>query len=162
MEQRPSLCCLFVCLHRYSVCFYFFFLSRLTCYVFLFSPAFFSLALFFDAAYLPPFHLPLLLSVLVNGELQTQIPWTAVSDMMDNWAMTLSGEDVFARRQDVWDAANFLRSVPGHVHCICEVQLILKEYLDQRKATRKFMAVCVCLQHADLSPNLCRSSRWTV
>ena len=98
----------------------------------------------------------------MNGELQTQIPWAAVSDMMDNWAATLSGEDAFARRQDVWDAASFLRSVPGHVHCICEVQLILKEYLDQRKATRKFMAVFVHLQHADLSPNLCRSSRWTV
>ena len=128
----------------------------------LFFPALFSLTLFLNAAYLPPFHLPFLLSVLVNGELQTQIPWAAVSDMMDNWAVTLSGEDALARRQDVWDAANFLRSVPGHVHCICEVQLILKEYLDQRKATRKFMAVFVHLQHADLSPNLCRSSRWTV
>ena len=121
---------------------------------FLVFAGFFSLTLLFDAAYLPLFHLPLLLSVLVNGELQTQIPWTAVSDMMDNWAVTLSGEDVFARRQDVWDAANFLRSVPGHVHCICEVQLILKEYLDQRKATRKFMAACVYLQHADHSPRL--------
>ena len=98
----------------------------------------------------------------MNGELQTQIPWAAVSDMMDNWAATLSGEDAFARRQDVWDAANFLRSVPGHVHCICEVQLILKEYLDQRKATRKFMAACVRLQHADHSPRLFFSFRWTV
>ena len=162
MAQRPSLCCLFVCLYRYSFCFSFFFLFRLSCYVFLFSTVFFPLTLLFDAAYLPPFHLPLLLSVLVNGELQTQIPWAAVSDMMDNWAVTLSGEDVFARRQDVWDAANFLRSVPGHVHCICEVQLILKEYLDQRKATREFMAAFVHLQHADLSPHLCCSSRWTV
>ena len=46
----------------------------------------------------------------MNGELQTQIPWAAVSDMMDNWAATLSGEDAFARRQDVWDAAERARA----------------------------------------------------
>ena len=156
------MCCLFVFCVDILFAFISSFYPGFSFIIYLFLPTCFSLTLLVDAAYLPPFHLPLLLSVLVNGELQTQIPWAAVSDMMDNWAATLSGEDAFARRQDVWDAANFLRSVPGHVNCICEVQLILKEYLDQRKATRKFMAVFVHLQHADLSPNLCRSSRWTV
>ena len=88
MEQRLSLFCLCVCI---DILFAFlsFFYPNFLYIVWLFSLAVFSLTLLSDAAHLPPFHLPLLPSVLVNGELQTQIPWAAVSDMMDNWAVTL-------------------------------------------------------------------------
>jgi hypothetical protein len=90
-------------------------------------------------------------TLLANGVVTISCTWGgAVADYLENRALNLSIEgepsEVFRRRQDMLEAAEYLRAnyAEEPVRIVCEVQFILKSFLDERKSTHGPYKVLRC------------------